>query len=300
MRRRRLKRLVRERCVVRDGAQEISKCVTMELTALAPSTMKVKVVPTACMRMQVTSRMATRTGTCALQRESTSTLASPERAYPVWIEESSLSSFTTFQQLWTPKGEVRETHEQSPSKESRMQCGRVRDGQSHEGQCSDWSKERYTHERSQDTSPKHDRRKCPSPFTKQAKMIRHNQSPRSSPSKTGKEGSQDRETAPRDSLTGRSVQGEACRGVPTDHEARRRKTAARSDSALKGHHPRERRYRREESLKDSAVGGMRTQRPSGRRSLPRQSRVRSRRVATLATNTGPVAHGAMAETRPSP
>ena len=29
------------------------------------------------------------------------------------------------------------------------------------------------------------RRKCPSPFAKQAKMIRHNQSPWSSPSKTG-------------------------------------------------------------------------------------------------------------------
>ena len=77
------------------------------------------------------------------------------------------------------------------------------------------------------------RRKCPSPFTKQTKMIRHNQSPWSSPSKTGQEGSQDRETAPRDSLTGRSVQGEACQGVPTDHEARRRKTVARNDSALK-------------------------------------------------------------------
>ena len=30
----------------------------------------------------------------------------------------------------------------------------------------------------------------------------------------------DKEMAPRVSLTGRSVQGEACRDVPTDHEAR--------------------------------------------------------------------------------
>ena len=37
-------------------------------------------------------------------------------------------------------------------------AGGGRDGQSHEGQRSEWPKESETHERSQNTSPKHDMR----------------------------------------------------------------------------------------------------------------------------------------------
>merc|ERR1712113_775629 len=50
-----------------------------ELTALAPSTMKIKVV------------------------------APPERKYSVWIGGSILSSLTTFQQMWISKGEYDES-----------------------------------------------------------------------------------------------------------------------------------------------------------------------------------------------
>ena len=49
--------------------QEIDRCVTMELVALAPSMMEIQMVTTACTRMPVTSLMATRTGTCARQRQ---------------------------------------------------------------------------------------------------------------------------------------------------------------------------------------------------------------------------------------
>ena len=81
--------------------QEISKCVTIELTALAPSTMKVKVVTTACTRRQMTSRTATRTGTCARQRQSTS--APDHQTRISRVEEDKQS--TTLQQLRTSKGE---------------------------------------------------------------------------------------------------------------------------------------------------------------------------------------------------
>merc|ERR1719152_1003850 len=53
----------------------IGECMTKELTALAPSTMKIKVV------------------------------APPERKYSVWIGGSILSSLSTFQQMWISKGE---------------------------------------------------------------------------------------------------------------------------------------------------------------------------------------------------
>merc|ERR1711904_228772 len=57
----------------------IGERMTKELTALAPSTMKIKVV------------------------------ASPERKYSVWIGGSILSSLSTFQQMWISKGEYDES-----------------------------------------------------------------------------------------------------------------------------------------------------------------------------------------------
>merc|ERR1711865_1338316 len=57
----------------------IGKRMTKELTALAPSTMKIKVV------------------------------APPERKYSVWIGGSILSSLSTFQQMWISKGEYDES-----------------------------------------------------------------------------------------------------------------------------------------------------------------------------------------------
>merc|ERR1712008_253171 len=57
----------------------IGERMTKELTALAPSTMKIKVV------------------------------APPERKYSVWIEGSILSSLSTFQQMWISKGEYDES-----------------------------------------------------------------------------------------------------------------------------------------------------------------------------------------------
>jgi len=56
----------------------IAERVTKELTALAPSTMKIKVV------------------------------APPERKYSVWIGGSILSSLSTFQQMWISKNEYDE------------------------------------------------------------------------------------------------------------------------------------------------------------------------------------------------
>merc|ERR1712012_1039555 len=53
----------------------VGERMTKELTALAPSTMKIKVV------------------------------APPERKYSVWIGGSILSSLSTFQQMWITKGE---------------------------------------------------------------------------------------------------------------------------------------------------------------------------------------------------
>eukprot|EP00438_Fugacium_kawagutii_P003665 Skav224235 [mRNA] locus=scaffold939:1274509:1279383:+ [translate_table: standard] len=58
--------------------QGIGERMTKELTALAPSTMKIKVV------------------------------APPERKYSVWIGGSILSSLSTFQQMWISKGEYDE------------------------------------------------------------------------------------------------------------------------------------------------------------------------------------------------
>merc|ERR1712154_668970 len=57
----------------------IGERMTKELTALAPSTMKIKVV------------------------------APPERKYSVWIGGSILSSLSTFQQMWITKGEYDES-----------------------------------------------------------------------------------------------------------------------------------------------------------------------------------------------
>jgi len=57
----------------------IGERMTKELTALAPSTMKIKVV------------------------------APPERKYSVWIGGSILSSLSTFQQMWVSKGEYDES-----------------------------------------------------------------------------------------------------------------------------------------------------------------------------------------------
>merc|ERR1711915_424995 len=57
----------------------IGERMTKEITALAPSTMKIKVV------------------------------APPERKYSVWIGGSILSSLSTFQQMWITKGEYDES-----------------------------------------------------------------------------------------------------------------------------------------------------------------------------------------------
>merc|ERR1712194_58222 len=57
----------------------IGERMTKELTALAPSTMKIKVV------------------------------APPEHKYSVWIGGSILSSLSTFQQMWISKGEYDES-----------------------------------------------------------------------------------------------------------------------------------------------------------------------------------------------
>ncbi|CAE8629256.1 unnamed protein product [Polarella glacialis] len=59
--------------------QGIGERMTKELTALAPSTMKIKVI------------------------------APPERKYSVWIGGSILSSLSTFQQMWISKGEYDES-----------------------------------------------------------------------------------------------------------------------------------------------------------------------------------------------
>ena len=57
----------------------IGERMTKELTALAPSTMKIKVV------------------------------APPERKYSVWIGGSILASLSTFQQMWIAKSEYDES-----------------------------------------------------------------------------------------------------------------------------------------------------------------------------------------------
>ena len=59
--------------------QTIAERMTKELTALAPSTMKIKVV------------------------------APPERKYSVWIGGSILASLSTFQQMWISKAEYDES-----------------------------------------------------------------------------------------------------------------------------------------------------------------------------------------------
>merc|ERR1711871_943910 len=63
----------------KDLYQDIGERMTKELTALAPSTMKIKVV------------------------------APPERKYSVWIGGSILSSLSTFQQMWISKQEYDES-----------------------------------------------------------------------------------------------------------------------------------------------------------------------------------------------
>ena len=88
------------------------------------------------------------------------------------------------------------------------------------------------------------------------------------------------------SLTGGSVQRETRGEVHPDHEALRQEAAH------------ELQFR--ESLKDSALGGMRTRRPCESKSLPRQSRKRIAGSQTVATNTGPGALGTLAGTRPFP
>jgi actin len=57
----------------------ISERMTKELTFLAPSSMKIKVV------------------------------APPERKYSVWIGESILASLSTFQEMWISKDEYEES-----------------------------------------------------------------------------------------------------------------------------------------------------------------------------------------------
>jgi actin-related protein len=59
--------------------KNISDRLTKEITALAPSTMKIKVV------------------------------APPERKYSVWIGGSILASLSTFQQMWISKQEYDES-----------------------------------------------------------------------------------------------------------------------------------------------------------------------------------------------
>ena len=86
--------------------------------------------------------------------QNTSTLASPERVYPVWRKTSS----TTLRKLWTSKGERERLMNGVGARIRECSAGGGRDGQSHEGQRSEWPKESETHERSQNTSPKHDRR----------------------------------------------------------------------------------------------------------------------------------------------
>ena len=63
----------------------IGERMTKELTALAPSTMKIKVV------------------------------APPERKYSVWIGGSILSSLSTFQSMWISKAEYDESAARAPS-----------------------------------------------------------------------------------------------------------------------------------------------------------------------------------------
>ena len=66
-------------CITNYMFAGIGERMTKELTALAPSTMKIKVV------------------------------APPERKYSVWIGGSILSSLSTFQQMWISKGEYDES-----------------------------------------------------------------------------------------------------------------------------------------------------------------------------------------------
>merc|ERR1719389_995937 len=77
-----LRRSLYENIVLSGGTtmfQGIGERMTKELTALAPSTMKIKVV------------------------------APPERKYSVWIGGSILSSLSTFQRMWISKGEYDES-----------------------------------------------------------------------------------------------------------------------------------------------------------------------------------------------
>merc|ERR1712174_39581 len=74
----------------------IGERMTKELTALAPSTMKIKAV------------------------------APPERKYSVWIGGSILSSLSTFQQMWISKGE----YDESGPTSSTASVSELKDGNS--------------------------------------------------------------------------------------------------------------------------------------------------------------------------
>ncbi|URD84326.1 ACTIN [Musa troglodytarum] len=65
--------------VVDQPCSLVSDRMSKEITALAPSSMKIKVV------------------------------APPERKYSVWIGGSILASLSTFQQMWISKGEYEES-----------------------------------------------------------------------------------------------------------------------------------------------------------------------------------------------
>lgn len=76
-----------------------------EITALAPSTMKIKVtqVPVKCYVIYYNSQVYTNKNLFFLQ-----IIAPPERKYSVWIGGSILASLSTFQQMWISKDEYDE------------------------------------------------------------------------------------------------------------------------------------------------------------------------------------------------
>ena len=92
----------------------------------------------------------------------------------------------------------------------------------------------------------------------------------------------DKEIAPRVSLTRRSVQGEAFRDVPTDHDARCRQKQLTS-------------CKTKESLEDSALGGTCARGEREQEVLSRQSRKTIAGVMTLVTNTRPVTLATMVQ-----
>ena len=184
--------------------------------------------------------------------------------------------------------------------------GKVTNVQSPEGQRSEWSKERETHERSQNTSPKHDRTQVRSQDVQRWSVT--TRVPSRSPSKTqarrgacvNAQRSQNRETAPRVSLTSRSMQDEACWGVPTDHEARRREKGGSWRAAG------QKKEAADELQNNRRVfEGLSTRwdaHPEAEWAQELAKTVTSTIAESvhLATNTGPFALRAVAETWPSP